>query len=411
MTCDSLNGAKMMSPRATLALIVLCASAVSADIRSSGVPGIRITNTLQAGSTFYVSSGTAVNFNVTNKLSVGGMVEIGSTTMTSGSVNPRLNICGYNATDNSAQCGYFKSVYYGTTGNNIVFGVDSSSANMRLMVANYSRHIGLNIAGAASSQFTFEGLQSYDSDYDGNFNIRGAAAAAQSDPTEEFRFWMNTRGGYIDTEKGNIHMTPFTGQLYVQASTLTVTGGNVVISTSGAGITFPDGTRQTTAASGSAQVTFNLSFNAEQAKLPGVSPCVISNSTNSFTSSLLCDAATNENVSYATVLEPYNGGDLNVDVLYSMVSAATNNVVVVSSVACITPGDSQDVDSSAFGTGASATDAVPGTAGHLGSATVASINDSCAEGDLLIVYLERQGASASDTAAGDIELRRVRVYE
>lgn len=330
--------------------------------------------------------------------------DIGMSTQSATSGTPKLWICGYNATDNSTQCGYLQSSYIGASGNLILFAVDSSSANARLQVQNVNRHLGIAISNVASSQFTFEAMQTYDTDYDGVFSIRAAEGASGGDTNGRLRLFMNTAGATLTTLKGRITLIPYTRNTVVVGS-VTVQGGDVNVSSPTFGYVFSDATRQLTAAN------FNRIFNPDQAKLPGSSPCAISNSTLSVTSSLLCDAATNESVTYSTVLTPYVSSSLKVDIQYSMVSATSGDVVLISSVACITPGDSQDVDTKTFGTGASVTSTVPGTAGYMKSATITGINDSCASGDLLAVYIERTGAAAGDTATGDIEIRKIRVYE
>lgn len=158
-------------------------------------------------------------------------------------------------------------------------------------------------------------------------------------------------------------------------------------------------------------VASSVTFHPRSAKLPGTNPFAISNSTSDITASLLGDASANERVTWSTVLNVYNGRSLRATVNYTMASATSGDVVFVSSVACISPGDSQVLDSKTFGTGASITQTVPGTAGHLASGTITGINDSCAQGDTLILYIERSGASGSDTATGDVEIRSVVLSE
>lgn len=92
---------------------------------------------------------------------------------------------------------------------------------------------------------------------------------------------------------------------------------------------------------------------------------------------------------------------------FKMASATTGNVIVVGRVAAITPGDATDADAKVFGSAnTSAATAVPATtAGKIGEISLAlSTNDSLAAGDWVVVYFGRDGASGSDTAAGDLEL-------
>ncbi len=165
-------------------------------------------------------------------------------------------------------------------------------------------------------------------------------------------------------------------------------------------------------------VKFNHTFDADEAKISSGS-CVISNSTSSFTSFLLCDDSLQENVSWSTVLYPYSEQTLSVKVLYSMVSAAADEVVLISSIACLSPGDGVNPDISdggsvfgkSYAVGASITSTVPGTAGYIKEAIINPTDNSCQEGDLLSVYFERMGGLTADDASGDIEVRKVRVYE
>lgn len=173
-----------------------------------------------------------------------------------------------------------------------------------------------------------------------------------------------------------------------------------------------DGTWATPAGGGggSGVSSFTYTFNPDQAKLPGANPCVISNSTNAVTSSLLCDDSTDESVTWSTTLTPHPGGTLKMDIFYSMLSATSNNVVLTAAIMCVTPGDSADVDTESFAAAGSATDAVPGTAGYLDKVTITPTDDSCAAGDLIILKVSRDADNASDTATGDAEIRKVRLY-
>lgn len=94
-------------------------------------------------------------------------------------------------------------------------------------------------------------------------------------------------------------------------------------------------------------------------------------------------------------------------VQYKMVSAVTGNVIIVASMAATTPNsDTTDTDAKAFATvNTSAATAVPATtAGKLGEISITMTNaDSVAAGDYVSVRIGRDGASGSDTAAGDLE--------
>jgi len=158
--------------------------------------------------------------------------------------------------------------------------------------------------------------------------------------------------------------------------------------------------------------TYTAILNAEQAKLPNSNPCVISNGTNAVTSMLLCDASTDESVTFPTLLKPYNGGILTATIYFSMASATSGNVVTDVSLMCVTPGDSADIDTESFSPTNTSTTSVPGTAGHVKTATTTITHtDSCAEGDIMIVKFNRDANNAVDTATGDLEVRKIVISE
>lgn len=161
-------------------------------------------------------------------------------------------------------------------------------------------------------------------------------------------------------------------------------------------------------------LTYTQTFNAEQAKLSSpfsTVPCVISNSTSALTGSLLCDDSTDEAAIWSTTLTNYSGGTLKADVYYTMVSATSGDVVLTIQLMCVTNGDSADLDTASFASAGSVTDTVPGTAGYLDKVTITPTNDSCADGDILILAFTRDANAGGDTASGDIEVRKVRLYE
>jgi hypothetical protein len=180
-----------------------------------------------------------------------------------------------------------------------------------------------------------------------------------------------------------------------------------VLASSGPGL----GVYWTTVSGGSSG--FSYTFNAMQARSTDTATaCSISGSTNALVDTLLCDDTANEGMIWSTTLTPYNSGTLSAAIFFSMTSATSGNVVNDVYVACISPSDSQDIDTKAFAAANSATTAVPGTAGYLATATITlTNNDSCAAGDLLAIKVRRNGASGSDTATGDQEIRKVRIYE
>lgn len=158
--------------------------------------------------------------------------------------------------------------------------------------------------------------------------------------------------------------------------------------------------------------SFTYTFRPEAVKLPGLSPATVSNSTNAFTSSLLYDASAIEYSTWTTTLTHYKGGAIKVQVYYSMASATTGTVEFHAQIACISDGDSVDVDAKAFAAVGTATETVPGTAGFPSVLTITPSADSCAEGDLIILGVFRNAVDGTDdTATGDAEVRAVRLYE
>lgn len=165
-----------------------------------------------------------------------------------------------------------------------------------------------------------------------------------------------------------------------------------------------------TASGGSTK--FNHTFNADQARSTSTTAgCAIQNSTNNFTSMLLCDDTANEDGAWATDLSPYASGSLSADVYFSMTSATSGNVVDQIQVYCAT--DTVKVDNVTWANPNSSTIAVPGTAGNLKLATISlsTLGGSCVDGSVLMVRFARIGGSSSDTASGDEQVRKVRIYE
>lgn len=157
--------------------------------------------------------------------------------------------------------------------------------------------------------------------------------------------------------------------------------------------------------------SFTYTFNPDQAKLPVSASAAISNSTGAFTSSLLFDDTSTETVTWSTLLNNYSGYQLKADVFYTMLSATSGTVNFGTYIACISPEDAIDVDLKTFSTINSTSTTVPGTAGYMRKAIVSLTNgDSCANGDLMVIKLERSAGSL-DTASGDAEVRKIRIYE
>ena len=162
------------------------------------------------------------------------------------------------------------------------------------------------------------------------------------------------------------------------------------------------------AAAGSS--TFSQTFRVETAKLPLVNPAQIDAGKSGWR--LLFDASTSERVSFDTLLTPYSGGSISADVQYTMTSATSGGVGIAIFGECITPGDSADIDAGSYGNINSGAQTVPGTAGYLSQLGVGMGNpDSCAQGDRFRFMVSRDTVSTDDTATGDFELRKIRIYE
>lgn len=126
--------------------------------------------------------------------------------------------------------------------------------------------------------------------------------------------------------------------------------------------------------------------------------------TNFPVESLAFDAATEEICYFKFVAINYVSGNITVTVRWYADTASSGDVVWGASLAAITPNtDTQDIETKAFGTEATATDSHLGTTGqrlHSVDITVTSL-DSIAGNDYAVVRLARKAASGSDTMAGD----------
>lgn len=165
------------------------------------------------------------------------------------------------------------------------------------------------------------------------------------------------------------------------------------------------------ASGGASAATFNYTFNAAQANIPGVNSPYISNSTTTAAAGVFFDETSTQTVTWSTTLSPYNGGTLNADVIFlSSATSGTMNWSVY--VECTTPfADGVSADTDSFGTINSTSVVVGATSLMANKATVALTNqDSCAAGDEVRFKLERT-AGTLDTAVGKGRVRRLRIYE
>lgn len=97
-------------------------------------------------------------------------------------------------------------------------------------------------------------------------------------------------------------------------------------------------------------------------------------------------------------------GTLKLDIYYAMASATSGAVDFHAAIEAITPDDALDTDASeSFDTQSTASETVPGTAGHMSVLTITLANtDSVAAGDMVRLDLLRDaGDATNDTATGD----------
>lgn len=230
----------------------------------------------------------------------------------------------------------------------------------------------------------------------------------------------------------NITLTPAAGTLTIAASgssggasTLAVGTGTASnfttnVSSPTAAISFlgtqftslASGTTNFVTANGSGITKFNYTFNPDQARSTSTANmCQISNSTTQFVSSLLCDDTTEQDAMWSTILNPYQGGSLKADVIYTMVSATSggieNNVQIYCSTDTINP---QTVTWSSYNEGASTVPSVVG-AQKTQTISLSNLGGSCVSGAVIMVRYARDAANASDTATGKGGPIKLRIYE
>jgi hypothetical protein len=119
------------------------------------------------------------------------------------------------------------------------------------------------------------------------------------------------------------------------------------------------------------------------------------------------DATTNEKAYWSFIAPAGLTGTITLVLHLLAASAVSGNIIMQSGIEAITPSDASPTPQSAssFDTvNASAATAVPGTLIMFSISITMTNADSIAAGDLVRLYIERNAASASDTAAGDIYL-------
>lgn len=199
------------------------------------------------------------------------------------------------------------------------------------------------------------------------------------------------------------------------SNTVTSTNTYVLPASSGSAnqLIFTDGSNNLGFKDVRRAMKFSQVFNAEQAKVPGTNPCVISNSTAATIPSLLCDASTDESASWSTILTEYTTTTMRADIYYTMVSTNSGAVVHNIQVMCASSTYTADLDTENFGSVNASTITVPSSIGRIGIATVtvSAMPTGCVSGGLLVLKYNRDANAAADTASGDIEIRKIWLYE
>lgn len=133
--------------------------------------------------------------------------------------------------------------------------------------------------------------------------------------------------------------------------------------------------------------------------------------TNFPVESLAFDAATEETCYFTLDATSYGSGNVTVKVRWYADTASSGGVVFGASLAAITPGDDQDIETKAFASEVTGSDTHDGTTGqrlHELSITVNQL-DSIAADDYVVLRLARKTANASDDMTGDCLVVEARV--
>lgn len=159
-------------------------------------------------------------------------------------------------------------------------------------------------------------------------------------------------------------------------------------------------------AAGAGVVGNKIVFKPESASFPSSAAAqfLTAAGTNFPVESLAFDASTEEAVYFKFVALDYGTGNITVTVRWYADTATSGGVVWGASMLAITPNtDTQDIETDAFQTEATAADTHLGTTGqrlHSVDVTITA-TDSVAASDYCVLKLARKVADASDTMTGD----------
>ena len=151
---------------------------------------------------------------------------------------------------------------------------------------------------------------------------------------------------------------------------------------------------------------YRIVFKPESASFPSSAAAqfLTAAGTNFPVESLAFDASTEEAVYFKFVALDYGTGNITVTVRWYADTATSGGVVWGASMLAITPNtDTQDIETDAFQTEATAADTHLGTTGqrlHSVDVTITA-TDSVAASDYCVLKLARKVADASDTMTGD----------
>lgn len=398
------------------------------NLGSGSTNYIQNTGTLQSNATFYVSSGTATNFtssnltasNITATNITGTNILVTNLLANFGAAYrvPYLSAANIFTTDANFFFADFAQILYGPS---ILSTVQMGAYNGATVVAydnDSTNFVGLKSSAALTANNTYvlpasSGTSAQAILTDGANNLYFGSVAPLSGATTYIQNTNSLQTGatfYVSSGTAlSMNVSTFSvtrqiklpylspGVLHVQATSSNVVTGLVSLST------------EVTGALRYSNIKFNRTFNSEQAKLPTSNPCVISNAGALTIPAILCDASTDESATWSTLLTEYTTTTMRADIYYTMASATSGNVVHNISVMCASTTYTSDLDTESFGSVNASTFTVPSVAGRLGVATMTLTNmdTGCVQNGFIIFKYTRDANSASDTASGDIEIRKI----